>query len=154
MKKGNLVRLTAGIFLVTLSSFAFDLKHLSAIEQSAQELERSANYLQTSLKARKPNVETVIANFETMSSNLSNLDIIAHRFEASNPNLDESTRATWAVIRQKIQALSLSHDTKDRLAGQKLQNYRFLIRAYAGHVAQQARVVQTSAASIQRSSPF
>lgn len=154
MKKENLVRFTVGIFLVTLSSFALDLNQLSAIQQSAQELERSATYLQNSLKSKKPNVEIVIANFETMSSHLSNLDLIAHRFEASKPNLDESTKLTWTLIRQRIQALSLSHGTSDRLAGQELQNYRLLIRAYAGHIAQQARIVQTSAATIQRSSPF
>lgn len=151
---GHFYRAAAVLFATALSSFAFDLRHISEIQQTAQELERNATLLQNALKSKNPNVETAIANFQLMTSKLSSLDLIAHRFEASKPTLDESTKATWTNLRQKIQALSLSHDSKDRLVGQDLPKYRFMIRAYADGVAQKARTIQSSAAKIQNASDF
>ncbi|GEM_PF-1808416 len=146
---------TAGsFFIVALCSFALDTRHISEIRQTAQELERSANDLQNAFISKGPNAVNVIAKSKMMTWNLSKLDLIAHRFEASNRKLDESNRATGTILRQKIQSLILSHDSRDRLASEDLPKHRFIIRAYADEVAQKARKLQTSAARIQIASCF
>ena len=131
--QGHFFRATVCFFIVALCSFAVERRHISEIHQTAQELKRSANYLQNALKSKKPDAQTVIAK---------------------NPNLVKFNIATWPILRQKLQTLSLSGDSRDRLANEDLPKYRFIIFAYADEAAQKARKLQTSAARIQIASCF
>lgn len=143
-------RVFCGVALAACSALALEKEFVDRIVQSAQNIERDASLVSQALKTKKVDTADVTAKLEAMDVDVTKLQQLVKDFDSTDPKLSDRDRASWNLVKDKVQLLDIFHEQKKNLAAGDMSKNRDLIRAIANGVVTRAQKLQQIAMTLRR----
>lgn len=139
------------LVFAALPAAALEKELVDQIVQSAQNIARDAGGVKQALKSKKFDATSVSKNIEAMDADVTAMQEVVSKIDATQPNLSARDRADWELLKTKVQLIGVFQGQKKKLASEDLSKNRGLIRDHATGLEQRARKLQETAERLRRS---
>ena len=146
----NFLQVLGALALAALPAAALEREFADQLIQSAQNVERDATAVSRVLKTKGAPADEVKQKIEAMSADVTKLQELVNQFDATHPALSARDKADWELVKTKVQVLEIFHERKKALASEDVAKHRSMLRAFADGVAQRAKRLQQTAATLRR----
>lgn len=140
-----------GLALAAIPALALEKEFVDQMMESAKNIERDATLVSAAVKIKNPDADDLRKKIDAMSGDLTKLQDLVDKYEASHPTFSDRDRTDWNALKEKVQLLEIFHGQKKKLAEGDVAKNRSLIRAHATGVAKRAQMLQQTVAKLQRS---
>ena len=143
--------LSSALCLTVLATSAFADTRLADIRTHAGQVKKGSEQITLLLKAKQPDGQAIRDGITAMGGNIENLQRLVVEITEANPQFVQRGDKDWDLLKQKVQLLSIFHNTKQELAkADDLKKNRSLLRAHAKGLAMRATLLQETAQRLER----